>query len=103
MAFGLKKEELLEWKKQVASGKIAIITHYWQDKRFPNASSVTKIGCSDINKLINWGKIYNLKPEWIDFKKNYPHFDVFGEKQIEILLKENKIDQIKKFNIKPHK
>lgn len=102
MAFGLKKEELIKWKKQVTSGEIAIITHYWQDKRFPNATTVTKIGCGDINKLIKWGEKYKLKPEWIDYKENYPHFDVFGEKQREILSNENEIKQLKKFNIKPH-
>lgn len=100
MAFGITRVELIEWKKQVISGEIAIITHYWQDSRFPKATSVTKIGCADLNKLISWGKKYDLKPEWIDLRKDYPHFDLFGEKQIKILLKENKLEQIEKFKLK---
>lgn len=102
MAFGLTKEELAAWKKQVLANEIAIITHYWQDARFHEATSVTKIGCANLDKLIEWGKKYDLKAEWIDYKENYPHFDVFGKKQIEILIKERKFDQIKKFNLKTH-
>lgn len=102
MAFGLTRSELVEWKKQVNSGEIAIITHYWQDSRFPNATSVTKVGCSDLAKLIHWGKEYGLKAEWIDMRGDYPHFDLFGEKQLKILLKENQLEQIKKFKLKRH-
>lgn len=102
MAFGLTKEELNNWKKQVHANKIAIITHYWRDDRFPEATSVTKIGCANLDKLIKWGKKYGLKAEWIDYKENYPHFDVFGRKQVEILVDEKKFDQIKKFNLKTH-
>ncbi len=102
MAFGLKREELIEWKKQVIASEIAIITHYWQDDRFPHITTVTKIGCADLNKLVEWGSKYNLKPEWVDLRVDYPHYDVFGSKQIEILLSENQINQIKRFKIKTH-
>lgn len=89
MAFGIRKYELHEWKRKVTEGQIAFITHYWVDDRFPNCKTVTKVGCSDINKLIAWGSQYDLKPEWIDGRnKSYPHFDLLGEKQVDILSKE---------------
>src|SRR5699024_897874 len=102
MAFSLTRKELNEWKKQVISGEIAIITHYWLDSRFPDATTVTKVGCTNIQKLIDWGKKYDLKPEWIDLKENYTHFDLFGEIQIKVLLNEKQFDQIKRFKIKTH-
>ena len=89
MAFGIKRSELNEWKRKVREGQIAFITHYWLDDRFPNSKTVTKVGCSDVQKLISWGRKYGLKPEWIDGRnENFPHFDLLGEKQIEILKKE---------------
>jgi hypothetical protein len=89
MAFGISRSELNEWKRKVADGEIAFITHYWIDERFPDCKTVTKVGCSDVEKLIAWGKQYGLKPEWIDRrKKSYPHFDLLGDKQKEILTKE---------------
>ncbi|WP_338452345.1 hypothetical protein R4Z09_10935 [Niallia oryzisoli] len=89
MAFGIKRHELLEWKRNVDRGEIAFLTHYWLDSRFPGCKTVTKVGCKDIEKLINWGKQYGLKAEWIDRRKNrYPHFDLLGQKQKEILEKE---------------
>jgi hypothetical protein len=89
MAFGIKRQELYEWKRKVKEGQIAFITHYWIDDRFPNYKTVTKVGCSDMDKLIAWGKQHGLKPEWIDGRnKAYPHYDLLGEKQIEILTKE---------------
>ena len=29
MAFGIKKDELNEWKSKVRNGEIAFLTHYW--------------------------------------------------------------------------
>lgn len=55
MAFGLKRQDLLQWKREVRSGNIAFLTHYWQDPRFPGCNTVTKVGCSDVKKLISWG------------------------------------------------
>lgn len=98
MAFGINKQELINWKERVSKGEISILTHYWQDKRFPNATSVTKIGCSDLITLKDWGKRYKLDPKWIHIS-TYPHFDLFGEKQKEVLLQEGLYDQIKRFNI----
>lgn len=89
MAFGITRNELHQWKQKVTEGEIAFITHYWIDDRFPNCKTVTKVGCSDLNKLINWGSVHGLKPDWIDGRnKSYPHFDLLGEKQVEILRKE---------------
>lgn len=95
MAFGINRQQLLEWKKHVMEGEISFLTHYWLDDRFPEYKTVTKVGCSDLNKLISWGKQYGLKPEWIDRRKvDFPHFDLIGEKQIEILTKEGRKDLI---------
>mgnify|MGYP001163263558 CR=1 FL=1 len=99
MAFGIKRKELIEWKRNVTRGEIAFLTHYWEDERFPGCTSVTKVGCSDINKLIEWGKQYGLRKEWIHRDETYPHFDLFGEKQFEILQKENQQDHIERFNL----
>lgn|SRR5699024_3579983 len=98
MAFGIRREELNQWKQRIENGEIAIITHYWDDARFPESTSVTKVGCKNVAQLIAWGKQYALKAEWIDYS-HCPHFDVFGSKQKEILLKEGFHDQIKRFNL----
>lgn len=98
MAFGIKRSELWQWKKQVNEGKISIITHYWQDDRFPGCTTVTKIGCANIDKLISWGEQYSLKSRWIH-QNAYPHFDVFGEKQKEILKQEEKVEQLRRFKL----
>jgi hypothetical protein len=89
MAFGIKREELNEWKAKVARGEIAFLTHYWLDDRFPGSKTVTKVGCSDLDKLAAWGKQYGLEPQWIDKRKaTMPHFDLFGERRDAILKKE---------------
>lgn len=97
MAFGLKRHELNAWKEAVSRGEIAYLTHYWLDDRFPGCKTVTKVGCADIKRLIVWGKQHGLKPEWIDYKEAYPHFDLFGQYQETILRKENKLDQLQRF------
>lgn len=94
MAFGIKRPELESWKEAVRRGEIAFLTHYWIDDRFPGCKTVTKVGCSDINQLITWGKQYGLKPEWIDYKAGYPHYDLFGLYQESILHAENKLSQL---------
>lgn len=89
VAFGINRTEFKEWKRKVSEGDIAFITHYWLDDRFPGCKTVTKVGCRDVNKLIEWGNQYGLKPEWIDGRnKDYPHFDLIGPRQAEILTKE---------------
>lgn len=100
MAFGICRKELNEWKRKVQNGEIAFLTHYWQDKRFPGCSTVTKVGCKDIDKLARWGESYGLKREWIHERDKYPHFDLFGEIQKKILIKEKQHEQMKRFQIK---
>ncbi|WP_079509085.1 hypothetical protein [Mesobacillus jeotgali] len=95
MAFGIKRHELAEWKAKIERGEIAFLTHYWIDDRFPGCTTVTKAGCRDLEKLAEWGRKYDLKPEWIDKRKiDYPHFDLFGLKQAEILEKEGIINPL---------
>ncbi len=100
MAFGIKRHALETWKKRVKEGKVAFLTHFWYDPRFPNSHSVTKVGCSDLDQLIKWGQSYGLKPEWIDWKQQeFPHFDLMGERQLYILKAEGQEDVIEKFSL----
>ncbi|KAB8138831.1 hypothetical protein F9U64_04220 [Gracilibacillus oryzae] len=96
MAFGIDRKTLTEWKENVKNGKISFLTHYWIDERFPGCTTVTKVGSNDLNKLIQWGKQYGLQKEWIHLDSNYPHFDLFGERQEQILSAENKSDQLER-------
>ncbi|MDP4163581.1 MAG: hypothetical protein Q8906_12365 [Bacillota bacterium] len=89
MAFGIKREELVEWKRKIDHGEIAFLTHYWLDDRFPGCKTVTKVGCCDLYKLEEWGRQYGLKKEWIHVRRDgYSHFDLIGNGQKEILTKE---------------
>ena len=97
MAFGITRDELNEWKRQVKNEQIAFLTHYWVDKRFPGCKTVTKVGCSNISTLIEWGKKYGLKEQWIDLKEGYPHFDLFGKYEYDIMEEEGLLSQLKRF------
>ncbi|GGF10254.1 hypothetical protein GCM10010954_05970 [Halobacillus andaensis] len=99
MAFGVKREELLQWKRNVKEGRISFLTHYWLDDRFPGCDTVTKVGCSDIEKLSHWGKQYGLQKEWIHHDPYHPHFDLFGQRQYEILKQEKQWEQIQRFSL----
>ncbi|MBP2077759.1 hypothetical protein [Oceanobacillus polygoni] len=99
MAFGIKRSELIAWKEKVTNGEIDFLTHYWIDERFPGCNTVTKVGCSDLDKLIAWGECYGLQEEWIHQDDTYPHFDLFGERQSKILRKENQWEQIERFKL----
>jgi hypothetical protein len=95
LAFGISRKDLLEWKEKVDNGEIAFLTHYWVDDRFPESKTVTKVGCNDLQKLMEWGRQYGLKPEWIDQRKDgYSHFDLLGAKQKEILKKEGLLQHL---------
>jgi hypothetical protein len=97
MAFGIKREELREWKKKIDRGEIAFLTHYWLDDRFPGCKTVTKVGCKDLTILAEWGLKYGLKKEWIHIRQDgYSHFDLIGEKEKEILAIENKLTHLLK-------
>lgn len=97
MAFGISRNELVEWKKKVQKGELAFLTHYWVDERFPNAKTVTKVGCKDVATLIKWGEKYHLKPQWIHHDEKYPHFDLIGENAYHILKEENQLNQYLRF------
>ena len=99
MAFGIDRNTLRTWKTDVRNGKIAFLTHYWIDDRFPGCTTVTKVGCADYQKLMEWGKKYGLRKEWIHHDPDYPHFDLFGDRQKEILTNEQQWEQIKKFHL----
>ena len=99
MAFGITCKELKQWQEAVARGEISFLTHYWQDSRFQGATSVTKVGSSDVDRLKRWGEKYGLNPDWIDYKANYPHFDLFPPFQKEILEQEGYSDHIERFNL----
>lgn len=91
MAFGIKREELRAWKRSIDQGEIAFLTHYWMDERFPDCKTVTKVGCQDLKKLEEWGKVHGLRKEWIHIREDgYSHYDLLGEREREILLKEKK-------------
>ncbi|WP_339250109.1 hypothetical protein NSQ43_10890 [Sporosarcina sp. FSL W8-0480] len=99
MAFGINRAELKAWKEKVRNEEIAFLTHYWIDDRFPGCKTVTKVGCTNLDKLIEWGKTYGLKPEWIDHRKDYPHYDLFGKIELKALLDAGLIDQAHRFNL----
>ncbi|MFN2747329.1 MULTISPECIES: hypothetical protein [Bacillus] len=99
MAFGITRRELNKWKQAVLNGEIAFLTHYWIDDRFPEARTVTKAGCQNIEKLAAWGKKYGLKEEWIHKRGEFPHFDLLGKKQIDILKKEQLFSHIERFRL----
>ncbi|RDU35847.1 hypothetical protein DRW41_17095 [Neobacillus piezotolerans] len=95
MAFGIKKKDVQEWKQKIDQGEIAFLTHYWLDDRFPGCKTVTKAGCNDVEKLAEWGRKHGLRKEWIHQRQDgYPHFDLLGEKQKEILIAEGLYDHI---------
>ncbi|MFP4977108.1 hypothetical protein ACE6ED_17015 [Paenibacillus sp. CN-4] len=100
MAFGISREELSAWKQAVTAGKIAFLTHYWLDPRFPGVTTVTKVGCSDLGRLEAWCRQNGLPPEYIHHRPPFPHFDLLGPKQADILRREGLTDQMRRFNIR---
>lgn len=95
MAFGISNE----WKQSVSRGEIAFITHYWHDPRFPGIRTVTKVGCSDRQRLTDWCVANGLNPVYIHDRPPFPHFDLMGPKQKEILEKENQWEQVTRFRL----
>lgn len=99
MAFGISKHELQQWKQIVSRGEIAFLTHYWYDPRFPQFKTVTKVGCSDLTQLKRWCLDNGLDPQYIHNRRPYPHFDLIGPKQAELLQKYSDERQIKHFGL----
>jgi hypothetical protein len=99
MAFGISRSELVEWKVMVSRGEITFLTHYWFEPRFPGIKTITKVGCSNLEKLTNWCSMNGLNAKYIHHRSEFPHFDLMGPKQKEVLYKENQWEQIKRFDI----
>lgn len=99
MAFGIKRAELEAWKAAVLRGNIAFLTHYWYDPRFPEIMTVTKVGCADLERLTRWCSEHGLNPSYIHRKPPFPHFDLMGKKQKEVLRKEGLQEHLVRFRI----
>jgi len=99
VAFGINRKELEAWKKRVSEGEIAFLTHFWSDPRFPGIHTVTKVGCADLELLTAWCVKNGLNPKYIHHREEFPHFDLIGEKQKEILQKERQWDQLTRFRL----
>ncbi|WP_168119336.1 hypothetical protein [Paenibacillus sp. HB172176] len=99
MAFGIDRGELGRWKETVRRGEIAFLTHYWLDERFPFMRTVTKAGCADRDRLVRWGERYGLDPRFIHSRAEFPHYDLFGAKQIEVLEKEGLMEHLERFGL----
>ncbi|MDI4645276.1 hypothetical protein [Cohnella hashimotonis] len=99
MAFGVKREELEAWKRKVAEGEIAFLTHYWFEPRFPGVKTITKVGCADLRKLADWCTRHGLNPAYIHERRPFPHFDLIGDKQPEILRLEGQWEQLERFGM----
>lgn len=99
MAFGITRRELDSWKERADRGEIAYLTHYWLDPRFPSVRTVTKVGCSDIRLLTEWCVKNGLNPKYIHRRKPYPHFDLIGPKQKEILQREKLWSHVERFHL----
>lgn len=99
MAFGITKDELAKWKAEVARGEIAFLTHYWTDERFPDSKTVTKVGCSNLKVLTEWCIAHGLNPKYIHHRPPFPHYDLMGQKQKEILQKENLREHLTRFKL----
>jgi hypothetical protein len=99
MAFGINRAELARWKQAVSAGEIAFLTHYWVDKRYPDITTVTKVGCSDLTRLREWCRKNGLPAQYIHNRQPFPHFDLMGPKQPEILRQEGLWDQLERFRM----
>ncbi|MGZ0052554.1 hypothetical protein [Brevibacillus gelatini] len=99
MAFGISRAELNQWKQAVQRGEIAFLTHYWLDPRFPGIKTVTKVGCADTQKLTDWCVANGLNPAYIHHRQPFPHFDLIGPRQIEILQQEGLRDHLERFHL----
>jgi len=99
MAFGITRTEMEAWKSKVSQGEIAFLTHYWVEARFPGIRTVTKVGCSNQDKLAAWCRENGLSPAYIHNREPFPHFDLIGPKQKEILAKEGLWSHIERFRI----
>lgn len=101
MAFGIRRDELEKWKQSVLDGQIAFLTHYWHDPRFPGIRTVTKVGCADVARLAEWCRSHGLNPKYIHHRPPFPHFDLIGPRQIDILISEGLGSHLDRFRLRP--
>ena len=99
MAFGINRLELTQWKEAVTREEIAFLTHFWLDVRFPQFNTVTKVGCSNIERLTLWCISHDLNPKYIHNRRPFTHYDLMGPKQKEVLRNEGIWEQLKRFKI----
>lgn len=100
MAFGVKKNELKRYKKNVANNELAILTHYWSDDRFPDSNTVTKVAANDLETLKAWGKKLQLYDYMIDPESTkIPHFDLFGPIQVRVLKELKRWNMLNRFHL----
>lgn len=99
MAFGINRQELNAWKKAVERGEIAFLTHYWLDPRFPGITTVTKVGCANLDRLKRWCEEHDLPSRYIHNRDPFPHFDLIGPKQKEILAQEGYEEHVMRFKL----
>jgi len=99
VAFGITREELSLWKAAVSKGEIAFLTHYWLDPRFPGVKTVTKVGCADLGVLSAWCERNRLNPRYIHNRPPFPHFDLIGPRQKEILLEAGLSEHVDRFRL----
>jgi hypothetical protein len=100
VAFGITRLQVEQWKEAVTRGEIAYLTHYWYEPRFPECKTITKVGCSDLERLVEWCYTHELNPAYIHRRDRYPHFDLIGRRQLEILVKEGFETHIERFGIR---
>ncbi|GEN34715.1 MULTISPECIES: hypothetical protein [Aneurinibacillus] len=99
MAFGITRAELAAWKTKVGRGEVALLTHFWLHPRYPGIKTVTKAGCANLDTLLEWGQTYGLEQKHLHMRKGFPHFDLIGDKQKEVLVQEGLWEQIHRFRI----
>lgn len=99
MAFGISRHELNEWKRKCLQGEIAFLTHYWVEPRFPGVKTITKVGCCDLERLKEWCLANGLNPAYLHLRDEFPHYDLIGNQQIEILKREHLTDHLLRFKL----
>ncbi|MBC8079153.1 MAG: hypothetical protein H7X86_02325 [Gorillibacterium sp.] len=100
MAFGITRGELEGWKAAVMRGEVAFLTHYWLDPRYPSIKTVTKVGCMNVERLSAWCEESGLPARYIHQRAVFPHFDLIGPKQLEILEREGLWEQVERFRLR---
>lgn len=67
-------------------GNVVIYSHPWHSEKMGQAKVVTKIMCSDKEKLLSWGNKRGLPLRAFHDTKKMPHYDIWGERAEAFLL-----------------